>query len=98
MVTFIAGIANACIFIPAQTIVQSHISHKSLSKVFGLLYLVVGILAFAPIIMTGVFADFLGVRAVLIGIGVMLLALGFVKIYFNRKRQTLFIALERKKL
>ncbi len=98
VVTFIAGIANACIFIPAQTIVQSHISHKSLSKVFGLLYLVVGILAFAPIIMTGVFADFLGVRAVLIGIGVMLLALGFVKIYFNRKRQTLFIALERKKL
>ncbi|MDO8269825.1 MAG: MFS transporter [Candidatus Levybacteria bacterium] len=98
VITFIAGIANACIFIPAQTIVQSHVGNKSLSKVFGLLYLAVAILAFAPIIMTGVFADVLGVRAVLLGIGIMLLSLGFVKFYFNRKNKTLISALQAKKL
>lgn len=85
-ITFLAGIANACIFIPAQTILQTHVSHKSLSKVFGLLYLVVGIIAFAPLILAGVFADVLGVRVVLLGIGVSLLLLGLVKkYYFNDK-------------
>jgi MFS family permease len=85
-ITLIAGIANACIFIPAQTIVQRHVGHKSLSKVFGLLYLAVGIVAFVPIILTGVFADVLGVRVVLLGIGMVLLLLGIVKIFIFKNR------------
>lgn len=88
-VTFLAGIANACIFVPAQTIVQTHVSNRSLSKVFGLLYLVVGIIAFAPLILTGVFADVLGVRVVLIGIGVALLAIALAKMAFLRDRITI---------
>lgn len=86
LITFLAGVANACIFIPAQTIVQTHVSNKSLSKVFGLLYLFVGIFAFAPLIITGVFADVLGVRWVLIGIGVALLLIGFAKIFFFKDK------------
>lgn len=86
LVTLVAGAANACIFIPSQTIVQTHVSHKSLSKVYGLLFLVVGIFAFAPLIITGVFADFLGVRWVLIGIGVALLILVFAKKYIFHDR------------
>ena len=96
-ITFIAGIANACIFVPAQTIVQSHVSHKSLSKVFGLLYLGVGVMAFAPIILTGVFADVLGVRVVLLGIGMVLLVLGVMNVYLNRKNETFVTALEKKR-
>jgi MFS family permease len=88
-VTFLAGIANACIFVPAQTIVQTHVSNRSLSKVFGLLYLVVGIIAFAPLILTGVFADVLGVRVVLIGMGVALLAIALAKMAFLRDRITI---------
>ncbi len=88
-VTFLAGIANACIFVPAQTIVQTHVSNKSLSKVFGLLYLIVGIIAFAPLILTGVFADVLGVRVVLIGIGVALLVIALAKMAFLRDRITI---------
>ncbi len=89
VVTFLAGIANACIFVPAQTIVQTHVSNKSLSKVFGLLYLVVGIIAFAPLILTGVFADVLGVRVVLIGLGVALLVLAIAKMLFLKDRITI---------
>ncbi len=85
-VTFIAGIANASIFIPAQTILQRQVSYKSLSKVYGLLYLIVGIMALVPIIMAGAFADVLGVRAVLIGIGILLLILGIVKISLFKDR------------
>ena len=95
-ITLIAGIANACIFIPAQTIVQSNVSHKSLSKVFGLLYLVVGVLAFVPIILTGVFADVLGVRAVLIGIGSLLFILGIVKIFFRKNNERIIAGLMEK--
>lgn len=88
-VTFLAGIANACIFVPAQTIVQTHVSSKSLSKIFGLLYLVTGIIAFAPIILTGVFADVLGVRVVLVGIGLALLALVLIKLAFLKDKITI---------
>lgn len=79
-ITFLAGIANSCIFIPAQTIIQENVNRKSLSKVFGLLFLLVAIFAFAPIILAGVFADALGVRVVLVGIGVILLIIGFVNL------------------
>lgn len=85
-VTLVAGIANACIFIPAQTIIQRHVGHKSLSKVFGLLYLIVGVLAFVPILLAGAFADVLGVRFVLLGIGIVLLLLGFWKIFLFKKK------------
>lgn len=85
-ITFFAGIANASIFIPAQTILQRHVSHKSLSKVYGLLYLAVGVLAFIPIILAGVFADVLGVRFVLLGIGVLLFCLGVVKVFVFKNR------------
>lgn len=85
-ITFIAGIANASIFIPAQTILQRHVGHKSLSKIYGLLYLAVGILAFVPIILTGVFADVLGVRAVLLGIGALLFLLVLAKIFLLKNK------------
>jgi MFS family permease len=80
-ITFLAGTANALIFIPTQTILQANVSHKSLSKIYGLLYLAVGVLAFIPIIMAGVFADVLGVRFVLLGIGLALFAVAFAKVF-----------------
>lgn len=86
IVAFTAGIANACIFIPTQTIVQISVEDKYLSKIYGLLFAVIGIMAFLPIILAGVFADVLGVRAVLIGIALFLLSIGFLKIFFGRKK------------
>ena len=97
-VTLLAGIANACIFIPAQTIVQTHVSHKSLSKVYGLLFLAVGIIAFVPIILTGVFADVLGVRAVLLGLGVLLLLVGIAQIFFFNKGRNLLLKIAEKNI
>jgi MFS family permease len=88
-ITFLAGVANSCIFVPAQTIVQTNISHKSLSKVYGLLFVVVGIFAFVPIILAGVFADVLGVRSVLIGMGILLLLLGLAKVFLFKKKESL---------
>jgi len=88
-ITFLAGVANSCIFVPAQTIVQTHIGRKSLSKVYGLLFVVVGIFAFIPIILAGVFADVLGVRVVLVGMGILLLLVGLAKVFLFKKKETL---------
>lgn len=85
MVAFTAGIANACIFIPTQTIVQSGVEEKYLSKIYGLLFAVIGVMAFLPIILAGVFADVLGVRAVLVGIALFLLSIGFLKIFLEKR-------------
>jgi MFS family permease len=85
-ITFIAGIANACVFIPSQTIIQSTIGHKYLSKVYGILYSVIAVIAFVPIILAGVFADVLGVRWVLLGLAVLLLGVGIGRIIYNRRK------------
>lgn len=87
LVAFTAGVANACIFIPTQTIVQSSVEEKYLSKIYGLLFAVVGVMAFLPIILAGVFADVLGVRAVLMGIALLLLSIGFLKIFLGKRRR-----------
>jgi MFS family permease len=88
LVAFTAGVANACIFIPTQTIVQTSVEEKYLSKIYGLLFAVVGVMAFLPIILAGVFADVLGVRAVLIGIALLLLSIGFLKIFLEKRRHS----------
>lgn len=53
-------------------------------------------MAFAPIILTGVFADVLGVRAVLIGIGTLLFILGIVKIFFRKNNERIIAGLMEK--
>lgn len=85
LITFFAGVANSCIFVPAQTIIQTDIADEYRSKIYGLLYAVVGAIALLPIILAGLFADVLGVRAVLIGISVLLLAIGLWNIFFYKK-------------
>lgn len=85
LITFFAGVANSCIFVPAQTIIQSEVSDEFRSKIYGLLYASVGVIALLPIILAGVFADALGVRAVLISIGILLVGIGVGNIFFYKK-------------
>ncbi len=85
LITFFAGIANSCIFVPAQTIIQTDVADEYRSKIYGLLYAAVGLLALLPIVLAGVFADVLGVRSVLIGIGILLVGIGVGNIFFYKK-------------
>lgn len=85
IITFFAGVANSCIFVPAQTIIQSEVSDEFRSKIYGLLFAAVGALALLPIILAGIFADVLGVRAVLVGIGMLLVGIGFGNIFYYKK-------------
>jgi len=49
-------------------------------KIYGFLNMFVGILAILPIIIVGGLSDLIGVGAVITGIGVVLLLVGFLRL------------------
>jgi MFS family permease len=84
---FIAGYANALIFIPGQTLLHERVPESYRSKVFGLLFGMVGLFSLVPILLTGVLADIMGVGRVLAIIGIAIIAIGILRI---RKFSRLF--------
>ena len=87
VISFFAGISNACIFIPSQTIIQTNVEDQYLSKVYGLLFAAIGVMAFLPIILAGVFADVIGVKVALFGIAILLFLIGMIKIFLLKNRE-----------
>lgn len=70
----VAGIGNALIFIPAQTTIQEKIPEDFRSKVYGLLFALIGAFSVIPIVAVGGLADVIGVGTVLITVGIAVLA------------------------
>lgn len=89
-ISFLAGVANSFIFVPTQTVIQTEVADEFRAKIYGLLFVSVGIIALIPIILAGVFADVLGTKAVLIGLSLLLLGIGFTNTFilptWKRKR------------
>lgn len=77
---FIAGVANAFIFIPSQAIIQAVTPENFQSKIYGLLYALIGIFSLIPILVAGTLADLVGVGSVLGGVGVFILAIAMLRI------------------
>lgn len=78
--SFFAGIGNALIFIPAQTTMQEKIPENFRSKMYGLLFALIGLFSLLPIVLVGGLADSLGVNFVLIIIGSLILGGGVIRI------------------
>ena len=85
LLAFIIGVANALVFVPSNTLLQERTSEEVRGKAYGVLNTLVGILSFLPIILVGGFADTFGVSAVIIGIGVVILLLGFYRVAVGEK-------------
>lgn len=77
LTAFILGVANSLVFVPANTRLQEETSDEFRGKIYGFLNTFIGILSLIPIILVGGLADLLGVGAVITGIGVALILLGF---------------------
>lgn len=77
--SFIAGFANALIFVPGQTLLHEKVPEEFRSKVFGLLFGMVGVFSLVPILLTGVLADTIGVGRVLAIIGTVIIILGILR-------------------
>ncbi|MBP7832308.1 MAG: MFS transporter [Candidatus Levybacteria bacterium] len=70
--SFFAGIGNALIFIPAQTTIQERIPENFRSKMYGLLFAMIGLFSLLPIALVGGLADNIGVNTVLVIIGCLI--------------------------
>lgn len=76
VLAFIMGIANSLIFVPSNTILQEETSEEFRGKVYGALNTMVGLFSLLPILIVGGLADLFGIKGVLTGIGVIILAIG----------------------
>lgn len=85
ILAFFAGFANALIFVPSQAIIQEIIPQNFRSKIYGLLFAMIGIFSLLPIVIAGGIADLVGVGAVLvfIGTGILLIGLFREKIFLS---------------
>lgn len=84
VLAFLAGFANALIFIPSQAVIQEAVPEDFRSKIYGLLFALIGVFSLLPIIVAGGVADRVGVGAVLFSLGVFIIALGFLRQRFMR--------------
>lgn len=84
ILAFLAGFANALIFVPSQAIIQEAIPESFRSKIYGLLFALIGVFSLFPIIVTGTIADILGVGTVLILLGIVVFITGIVRLEFKK--------------
>lgn len=83
LIAFFLGLANAFVFVPANTILQENTTDEQRGKVYGVLNTIIGVFSLIPIILVGGLSDLIGVVSVIVGIGVLLLLFGFSKIIFR---------------
>lgn len=86
VLAFIMGIANSLIFVPSNTILQEETSEQVRGKVYGALNTMVGFFSFLPVLVVGGLADLFGIKAVITGVGIMVLLIGFSSLAFERKK------------
>lgn len=80
ILSFFVGFASALIFIPSQTVIQAHVPEDFRSKVYGLLFSMIGAFSLFPVLATGGIADILGVETVLFLIGLFVIIVGLTKV------------------
>jgi hypothetical protein len=82
-VAFFAGIAYACVAIPAQTQLQEDLPEDVRGRVFGVLNMLVSVASFLPILVVGPIADLLGPTIVLVAVSLLIVASGVASIYLR---------------
>lgn len=85
ILAFFAGVANALIFVPSQTIIQSNVHDSYRSKIYGLNFTLAGALVLLPILLTGFFADIFGTGVILISISLFIFLVGMKRINIKNK-------------
>jgi MFS family permease len=78
VLAFLAGIAYACVAIPAQTQLQEDLPEEVRGRVFGVLNMLISTASFLPIIVVGPIADLLGTTAVVFVVAVAISVSGIL--------------------
>jgi MFS family permease len=79
-IAFGAGIAYACVAIPAQTGLQEDLPEEVRGRVFGVLNMLVSIASFVPIIIVGPISDVVGTTVVIVCVGLAVTVTGLTSI------------------
>lgn len=85
LLAFFSGLANAFVFVPANTLIQEETSDEVRGKIYGALNSLISLLSIIPIVMVGSLADIFGVGSVLSVIGVSIGILGVFRLYLARE-------------
>lgn len=78
---FALGLANAFVFVPANTLLQEKTPEALRGKIYGFLSTLVGVLSVLPILVVGGLSDLIGVGAVITGIGISLFIFGIIHFF-----------------
>lgn len=85
ILAFFAGVANALIFVPSQTIIQSKVEDSYRSKIYGLNFTLAGLLVLLPILLTGFFTDIFGAGVILVVISLCILLIGIKRVNIHNR-------------
>jgi len=76
VLAFVLGVANAFVFVPANTILQEKSSEEIRGRLYGFLNTIVGVISLLPVIIVGGLSDLIGVGTVITWIGLIIIAFG----------------------
>lgn len=85
--TLVLGIAAACMGVPMQTLIQEETPEQVRGKVFGLQNNLVNIALSLPLALAGIAADNLGLRPVILSLGLSVIVVGLLtRSLFKKKK------------
>ena len=85
-VVAILGFLNAIISVAAQTMLQENTDDATRGRVFGALNMLINLAATLPILLAGVLADLMGVSAVILGSGLMVIGFTLAQLILAERR------------
>ena len=71
------GIAMVSILVPSQTVLQENTPEEDRGKVFSVLGVAMSGLSLIPVLLSGILADVFGTTPIFIGLGTVILLVGF---------------------
>jgi MFS family permease len=80
---FMLGFATSFVFVPSNAVLQEETTDEWRGKVYGLLSSLVGVASILPVVIVGGLADLIGVKAVITGIGIIVVLIAFIRIFIT---------------
>ncbi len=82
-IAFVAGVAYGAVAIPSQTQLQEDLPEDVRGRVFGVLFMLVSVSSFLPIIIVGPISDLIGTGTVMFVVGLGVLATGVASVFLR---------------
>ena len=84
VLAFFSGLANAFMFVPANTLIQEETTDDVRGKIYGALNTLISLLSILPIVLVGSLADIFGVGSVLIVLAICVAIVGVLRLILTR--------------